>query len=488
VRRQGSISNEFQVGLLAICAAAAVIWATGRIDDRPDGGKSYTLYTNFPSVDGVYSDTPVKIAGVPIGAVEVVSLENGMARLQLTMQGGVQIPVDSTAELKADGMLGDKMVTIKLGSKPEYLMDGQSLQAGPPGEGLDALSAKASSIADDVKAITSSIRTMTEDEDLKNRITGIVDNVEQLSTSLNAMASDNRSELALIATNLKDVSISLKAMINTTGRSVEQELAAISALTATLERTAGHVESITARIDNGEGTVGRLLKDDTPVEQLTATLEEVQEAVGEVSSLVSNASRIQTDVYYRGSFFMGTEPTSGDFNNPMAGSMRNELGLIIAPREDYWYNVAFTSHPLGSFTYEDHYLPELEASYREYVTRPDYRLSFQFAKRFDNLVLRFGIKESSGGFGADYLLLQDRLSLSADLYDFNYGSWPVLDGTPNLELMARAQPWPFLYFEAGADNLIMGAKYGYFTSFIGGGFSFNDQDLKLILPALPISP
>jgi phospholipid/cholesterol/gamma-HCH transport system substrate-binding protein len=479
-------SNEFWVGLLSIGAAAMVAWGITQVDDRPDGGGRYFLVVEFPAVDGVFPDTPVKVAGVPVGAVEKVELVGGQARLLLMMQGNVQLPTDTVAELKADGLLGDKMVRLVPGKEGTLLKDGDSLKTGEEGSSIDALTAKLGAIADDVKVITGGLRKITGDEAFQQRVLHIVDNVDGLSTELRDMARDNRSELNQIAANLLEVSRSLKAVVEGTGSSVEAELAAVRVATESLTRTLGNLESISGKIDRGDGTIGALVNDRTPMDKLNATLTQVNEVVEDVNDIVADASRIRTDVTYRGNFYFGSNPNEPGFaQNPMSGSFRNTLGIRIQPREDYWYEAAFVSHPLGTITKEESYFPELDSSFTEYTRRPDYRFSFQFAKRFDNLVLRFGIKESSGGIGADYLLFRDRFAISADLYDFEYGSWPVLDGTPNLAMNLRAWPWRFLYLEAGADNIIFGAQHGYFTGYAGAGFTFNDQDLRLILPALP---
>ena len=86
------------------------------------------------------------------------------------------------------------------------------------------------------------------------------------------------------------------------------------------------------------------------------------------------------------------------------------------------------------------------------------------------------------------MLWRDKVMLSADVYDFTYGSWPVMDGTPNVEVTARLYPWRHVYLEGGMDNVILGARYGYATGFAGGGFTFDDDDLKYVLAALPVGP
>jgi phospholipid/cholesterol/gamma-HCH transport system substrate-binding protein len=219
------------------------------------------------------------------------------------------------------------------------------------------------------------------------------------------------------------------------------------------------------------------------------TLAEVQETVTDVHGLLGQVSKLKTEVYYRGNFFFGSDPTSGDFDgNPVAGSSRNILGARIMPREDYGYIFEFVSHPLGSISFEDHSIPSLGVSYREYVVLPDYRYTFQIAKRFHDVIFRFGLKESSGGIGVDGMLFHDKIMLSADVYDFTYGSWPAMNGMPNVQLTARAYPLQYLYLEGGLDNVALGARYGFVTGFVGGGFRFNDDDLKFVLAALPFSP
>jgi phospholipid/cholesterol/gamma-HCH transport system substrate-binding protein len=389
-------------------------------------------------------------------------------------------------------VLGDKFIRVKLGVADELLKDGDTLSSAAPGADLDAMTAKASAIADDVKEITGALKEVLADPEMRGQLKSTVQNIEELSKQLNALAGENRADLAIIAENLRDVSETLSRVVEATGSSVEAEMAAVRKATETLDRTAANLESITGKVDRGEGTVGKLLNDTRTIDSVNATLESVQDTVEEVNGLVGGVSRIRTDVYYRGSYFFGSTPGDAAYGgvNPVAGGMRNVVGVRVRPKEDYWYVVEVVGHPIGTITHEDHVLPDFGSAYREYVVTPDYRFSFQFAKRWHDLVLRFGVKESSGGVGADWLFFADRAQLSADVYDFTYAAWPNMDasGIPNVQLTARAFPIKHVYLEAGLDNVVLGARFGYVTGFAGGGFTFDDQDLKYVLAALPISP
>jgi phospholipid/cholesterol/gamma-HCH transport system substrate-binding protein len=487
-----SLSNEFLVGLLTIVVAVLVAWGFARTDDVPDGADTagYTLYYYLDSAEGLFRSTPVRLAGVPVGAVEKIELEGQRAKVTLQMVGEAKLPVDSVGELKGEGILGDKFIRVRLGTADTYLKDGDTLQSATSGADMDEMTAKASAIADDVKEITGALREVLADPAMREQLKSTITNIDALTRELNAAAGENREELAVIAQNLREVSEILSQVVQATGASVEQEMAAVRKATETLDRTAQNLESITGKVDRGEGTVGKLLNDESTIESINHTIDSVSDTVDEVNGLVGSVSRIRTDVYYRGDYFFGSAPTDAAYGgeNPVAGGARNVVGVRIRPKEDYWYVVEVVGHPLGTITHEDHVLPDFGTAYREYVVTPDYRFSFQFAKRWHDLVLRFGVKESSGGVGADLLFFRDRAQLSADVFDFTYAAWPNMDasGIPNLQLTARAYPFKNVYLEGGMDNVVLGARYGYVTGFAGGGFTFDDQDLKYVLAALPL--
>jgi hypothetical protein len=212
----------------------------------------------------------------------------------------------------------------------------------------------------------------------------------------------------------------------------------------------------------------------------------VNDTVEQVQDVVDSINGLKLQVYYRGSAFFGTDPSEPDFTeNPLAGQIRNIVGFRIMPREDYWYLFELVDHPTGRLTYTSHYFPGSGFAYTEYERTPDFRFTFMFAKRFYNLVARFGIKESGGGVGFDYLMFRDRLQLSVDAYDSKFASWPVLDSTPNLSMYVRVVPYRHLFLEAGLENELFGLRHGFTTGFAGAGFSFDDDDFKWVLATLP---
>jgi phospholipid/cholesterol/gamma-HCH transport system substrate-binding protein len=115
------------------------------------------------------------------------------------------------------------------------------------------------------------------------------------------------------------------------------------------------------------------------------------------------------------------------------------------------------------------------------TTTEQLRLTFQFGKRIGPFVGRFGIKESTGGVGADLYLFDDRLMLTADMYDMRSNQYPRVTGRASLAVYKR-----MVYLVGGVDDVLnyyrtQGAAGGFFDWFLGAQLVFNDEDLKSLL-------
>ena len=106
-----------------------------------------------------------------------------------------------------------------------------------------------------------------------------------------------------------------------------------------------------------------------------------------------------------------------------------------------------------------------------------YLISAQMGKRYDNFLLRAGIKENTGGVGIDYISDFDVLQASLDLYDANAVN-DIRGDKPHLKLGFRYRPIKHINFYAGVDNFLNKETT---NTFIGFGINFIDDDLKYLL-------
>jgi phospholipid/cholesterol/gamma-HCH transport system substrate-binding protein len=238
----------------------------------------------------------------------------------------------------------------------------------------------------------------------------------------------------------------------------------INRASKSLESMLEHADNVAARIDRGEGTVGRLTKDET-------LINEVEGAVENVGDLLAGIGRLQTVVQLRTDY------------NFLANTVKSYVSLRLQPSEDKYYLIELVSDPRGLTTFEqidvDTTNPNDPPHYREVrtITRDQMRFSFQFAKRFGPLTGRFGILESTGGIGVDLHLLNDRFELRQDFFGFGEELSPRWRIAVSYEFLRK------LWLLGGVDDILNDARRDYF---VGLQLRFNDQDLKTILPFAPV--
>src|SRR5690606_19065676 len=144
--------TDFRVGLFVLIGVALVVFGYfWTFDGVARGEAAYTLHLSVPNADGLYGGTPIKLAGVDIGALDDPTLSGGQAQLVLKVRAAYELPVDSHAALRSTGFLGDRYVAIVPGRSPNLLKDGDRIA-------LDDDPADIEQIQRDAQAITGDLR------------------------------------------------------------------------------------------------------------------------------------------------------------------------------------------------------------------------------------------------------------------------------------------------------------------------------------------
>jgi phospholipid/cholesterol/gamma-HCH transport system substrate-binding protein len=246
----------------------------------------------------------------------------------------------------------------------------------------------------------------------------------------------------------------------TPGGDIRETAQNLREATKTLQETLVHVNSVAGRIDRGEGTVGRLTKDET-------LINEVQGVVEGVNDYVGGLTRLQTIVGLRTDY------------NFLENTIKSYVSLRLQPREDKYYEIELINDPRGltSFVQQnvDTTNPALPAHYQTLTTTTTnaFRFSLQFARTLGPFTGRFGIKESTGGLGLDLHLLKNRFELVNDVFGFGEEVEPRYRVFVSYEFVHR------LWLIAGVDHTFTADLRDYF---VGLQLRFTDDDLKTILP------
>jgi phospholipid/cholesterol/gamma-HCH transport system substrate-binding protein len=154
---------EVVVGAAVLLVAAGFLaYAVARSGRSATEG--YPLTAQFDHIDGLSIGADVRVAGVRVGSVVGARIDpaNYLAVVTLTVQHGLQLPKDSSAEITSDGLLGGKYVSLSPGGDSAMLKPGQAITITQSSVSLEQLLGKfIFSVTDMVNAVKSGTSNST---------------------------------------------------------------------------------------------------------------------------------------------------------------------------------------------------------------------------------------------------------------------------------------------------------------------------------------
>ncbi|MBT3180987.1 MAG: MCE family protein [Deltaproteobacteria bacterium] len=442
-----NLSLEVKVGLFAAIMIVLMAWATLRVSDKSSvSGGGYNITAVFDNATGLKKKAPVELAGVKVGVVKDVELLNSrQAEVVISIDKNVKLTEDSQAVLRTRGFLGETYVEIIPGD-PEFPIiknDGSIPFTARTGD-VNSLVSQFSSIADDIKHVTSSLKGMvgTNDSYPVNRI---IENLESFTLAIKNVTLRNEENIDRVAVNLAEMTDQLREII-AKGK-------------ADVEESAERIASITRKIDEGKGTIGRLVNDDETVDKLNEAVDNLNETLG-------GFRKLQTEIGYHTEYLGQTH----DF--------KHYVDLALRPAPDKALLLGIVTDPDPRPSHVEHVTDVTVGNNTTTVTtetatidREKIRFSAQLAKKFYDLQLRGGIIESTGGFGLDFFKGPVAVHFSAFDFSTRFGERPHLKAGADLSI------FPNLYLSGGVDDIIN--KEGPTPDwFVGAGFRFVDDDIK----------
>jgi phospholipid/cholesterol/gamma-HCH transport system substrate-binding protein len=116
--------TEISVGLLMIVGMASLVYLSVNLGGVTlFGSDTYIIEASFGSVEGLEPGASVEIAGVPVGKVKQIRLEENDARVVMEIKNNTLISDDTIASIRTKGIIGDKFIKLSPGWSEDYLKD-----------------------------------------------------------------------------------------------------------------------------------------------------------------------------------------------------------------------------------------------------------------------------------------------------------------------------------------------------------------------------
>ncbi len=126
-------SLELYVGVFFIVGILCLTYLSvklGKLDIM--GSTGTTMYATFSNISGLKSGAEIQIAGVSIGRVKEITLEEYQAKVKLQIESDVKIQEDAIAAIKTKGLVGEKYIEITPGGSDINIASGGKIQETLP--------------------------------------------------------------------------------------------------------------------------------------------------------------------------------------------------------------------------------------------------------------------------------------------------------------------------------------------------------------------
>ncbi len=474
------LTTEAKVGLLVLAGSIILLYMTLVVGKYEFGAKKgYLLTAMFESVSGLDEKAAVRMAGVKIGTVDRVELADSHARVVMRINPGVRILRGSEAAVKSMGLLGDKFVEIippsrvALEGKPPaegapkqqgYLQEGETIQVTVSPSDVDKLIGQLSAISDDIKQVTGSLRQVLGSEKGTRSMEDILADLRQTTANIREFSSTLNNDGSELVMRMNDLVASLNGVVGENRENVRVAIENVREASKNAELALASIESAAKKIDSGEGTLGKLVSDDSMYNSIDS-------AAKGLNNYVSRVERMQTIISFRSQF--------------MFPKFQNYASLELKPAQDQYYIFEVTSDPYGKFTRSQVAVTPPGTFYNVEDYEYKFKFSLEFAKRWGNLAVRLGLIESTGGMGVDYYALNDRVKFSLDAWNFSSTTNAEEPNNENAHLKATLlyNVNSSIFMQAGYDNFL---NHHRASPFVGVGVRFDDENLKYLMGSVPV--
>lgn len=257
--------------------------------------RGYHLHALFKNVEELKAGDLVKISGVEVGRVEGITLTNGFADVRMDLRKNLDIPVDSKATLKFTGLMAQNYVSIGFGASTTVAADDAYLQTEEPPD-LSVIMQKLDNVATGVENLTKSFSG---------------EKIDNLLGPLTDFVKNNQTNLSASIANIKTVTSRIANGQGTVGKLINEDTLYVSALNtvSNFENTSTNIQALSDEahtfitnvnhtitgINAGEGTIGKLVKDDTLYFETTGSMTNLHQILlkinhgqGSVGQLINN--------------------------------------------------------------------------------------------------------------------------------------------------------------------------------------------------------
>lgn len=282
--------TEFQVGATVLVALGITLWGVTWLKELSLNKKVRVWQVTFPQTGGLSTSDEVQVNGLRKGAVSSVQLAGDHVFVNLAITADVTLTSDSRVAIRNIGLMGEKVIAVDLRTSGVPYSARDTIP-GIYEKGVPEVMAEMGNTVDAVSALATQLRNVADAMEKSGSLDRTLSNFRNTSEELKLAVSENRAVLKETVANLNAASRTAKSL--TTDRetqlkhtldSFERSAVGMERLTARLDSLRGSLQSVSSKVERGDGTLGKLIND-------PKLYDDAKESVGALRQLIDDIKK-----------------------------------------------------------------------------------------------------------------------------------------------------------------------------------------------------
>lgn len=283
------ISSEAKVGVTVLLAALAAVVGFRFMSDLPILRQSLEVHTTFQRVDGLGTGSQVFVRGVKVGSVSGVNLaDNGGVEITMHLDMRRSLPENSVAYLTSLGLIEGKSIVLELGDSQEKVEYGDTIEGVYVESMMETLGDKGSEIGNDVSSTLNEFNQFlgqlnsTLDDSASRSLNQALQNTSTATEQISSLLEQKQGELrqtieagSSLMTQLDTLAVDNRPRVDSLMVHLESNIRELEKIRIELEGASAGLNQIIEKINNGDGTLGKLVNDPELYENLDEVTKEL---------------------------------------------------------------------------------------------------------------------------------------------------------------------------------------------------------------------
>lgn len=259
-------ARHIRVGLFVVLGLASFLTVLFLMTDPAGFRGRYMLVTEMADAGGVRRGDPVQMRGVIIGRVKGFEMTaDERVAITLELYNEWSVPQGSRATLAGAGIFGGRTVEVVPGRGPAMLSQWDTISGE---DGDSGIFQTVERLGGEAEVVMERLQSLLDTATVQS-VQGSTRAIEDLARELRATVADQRDEMTRLTTSLARAAEGLEATTAEAGPEVASAAARADTLLAQMEATAARLDAVLLSLDTvmgrmarGEGTLGRLSRDE----------------------------------------------------------------------------------------------------------------------------------------------------------------------------------------------------------------------------------